>query len=251
MSLNGGASPPLFPDNEKFDGTNWIAWSENILIATCMRGASGYLNGTIKWPSTTNIPVTTTTTSTEKPSPTPITTTTSETNTKWKSLNPSEDEWESRDNWVKGLLIYNTKNPVGLGIKIKGMAAEAWISYTEQYEVATKLARLATERDLRNSTYSDHEDFTTFITIMRNKWAKANSLGSNIDDDDFKNILLTSLPLSWSPIVATCLKEGSSCHKLHSAISPSILHWFSRSQWLRKALEKTFRSIPVTSRGNQ
>ena len=33
----------------------------------------------------------------------------------------------------------------------------------------------------------------------------------------------------------------SSCHKLHLAISPSILHRFSRSQWLRKALEKTFR----------
>jgi len=30
------------------------------------------------------------------------------------------------------------------------------------------------------------------------------------------------------------------CHKLHLAISPSILHRFSRSQWLRKALEKTF-----------
>jgi len=30
------------------------------------------------------------------------------------------------------------------------------------------------------------------------------------------------------------------CHKLHSAISPPILHRFSRSQWLRKALEKTF-----------
>jgi len=43
---------------------------------------------------------------------------------------------------------------------------------------------------------------------MRNKWTKVNSLGSNIDNDDFKNILLTSLPPSWSPIVVTCLKEG-------------------------------------------
>ena len=42
-----------------------------------------------------------------------------------------------------------------------------------------------------------------------------------------------------------------SCHKLHSAISLSILHRFSRSQWQRKALEKTFWSVPVTSRGNQ
>jgi len=57
-----------------------------------MRGASGYLNGTIKQLSTTNIPVTTTTISTEKPSPIPITITTSKTNTKWQSLNPSEDK---------------------------------------------------------------------------------------------------------------------------------------------------------------
>ena len=53
-----------------------------------------------------------------------------------------------------------------------------------------------------------------------------------------------------SPSVALELK-GYLCHKLHLAISPSILHRFSRSQWLRKALEKTFRSVPVTSRGDQ
>ena len=46
-------------------------------------------------------------------------------------------------------------------------------------------------------------------------------------------------------------KDVQRCHKLHSAISPPILHRFSRSQWLRKALEKTFRSVPVTSRGDQ
>jgi len=41
------------------------------------------------------------------------------------------------------------------------------------------------------------------------------------------------------------------CHKLHSAISPPILRRFSRSQWLRKALEKTFQSVPVTPQSNQ
>jgi len=48
MSSYREASPPLFPNNQKFDGINWIA-CENIFIATCMREASGYLNGTIKW----------------------------------------------------------------------------------------------------------------------------------------------------------------------------------------------------------
>jgi len=41
------------------------------------------------------------------------------------------------------------------------------------------------------------------------------------------------------------------CHKLHSAISPSIIQQFSWSQQLLKALEKTFQLIPVTPRSNQ
>ena len=41
------------------------------------------------------------------------------------------------------------------------------------------------------------------------------------------------------------------CHKLHLAISPPILRQFSWSQWLQKALEKTFQSIPVMHQSNQ
>jgi len=48
MSSTGGSSPPIFPDNEKFNGTNWITWKENITIAVQMRGAYDYLIGTIK-----------------------------------------------------------------------------------------------------------------------------------------------------------------------------------------------------------
>jgi len=36
MSSTGGAPSLIFPENEKFDETNWIAWSKNILIATCI-----------------------------------------------------------------------------------------------------------------------------------------------------------------------------------------------------------------------
>ena len=41
------------------------------------------------------------------------------------------------------------------------------------------------------------------------------------------------------------------CYKLHLVISPPILRLFPRSQNQLKALKKTFRSMPVTSRGNQ
>ena len=61
----------------------------------------------------------------------------------------------------------------------------------------------------------------------------------------FKNQAIVRPSIEWITVLSPI------CHKLHSAISPSILHQFSRSQWLRKALEKTFRSVPVTSRGDQ
>jgi len=160
MSLTGGA-PPMFPDNEKFYGTNWITWSKNILIAACMRGAYGYLTGTIKKPpstsstSTITTKLTTTLTEKETTSPTLVLVTSTPIETRWQSLTPSEDEWDSRDNWVRGLLLYNTKNPVGLGIKTRGTTTESWASYVERYEVSIKMARLAAEQDLKNTTYSE------------------------------------------------------------------------------------------------
>jgi len=51
-------------------------------------------------------------------------------------------------------------------------------------------------------------------------------------------------------IVAEVKRRGQ-CHKLHSVISPPFLRRFPRSQSQLKALKKTFRSMPVTSRGDQ
>ncbi len=52
MSSKSRLSPPLLPDNEKFDGTNYIEWSESILMACQLRGVRGYLDGTIHIPTT-------------------------------------------------------------------------------------------------------------------------------------------------------------------------------------------------------
>ena len=48
MSSTGGSKWPIFLDNKKFDGTNWITWRENITIAVRMREAYGYLISMIK-----------------------------------------------------------------------------------------------------------------------------------------------------------------------------------------------------------
>jgi len=113
-----GGAPTIFTDDNKFDSTNWVAWSRHINIAIQLKGATRYLDGTIKPPNMTKPPPSPTTS-------TSINTTTSITETNWESPTPTPNEWRTRNAWVMALLIYNTKNPVGLGINMDGSAAEA------------------------------------------------------------------------------------------------------------------------------
>ena len=70
---------------------------------------------------------------------------------------------------------------------------------------------------------------------------------------ELPNVIALPVLISQWHLLAQCNQSSLlyPCHKLHLAISPSILQQFSQSQWHPKALKKTFQSIPVMSQGNQ
>jgi len=68
-----------------------------------------------------------------------------------------------------GLLIYNTTDPLRLGININGTAAEAWKLYLDIYNMPSKVALANAEQELQNMMYIDGQDFTTFISQLRTK----------------------------------------------------------------------------------
>jgi len=175
---------PTFSKNDKFDGTNWLSWYRLVHTAAVSRGVFGYLDGSITQPST------------------PPQTETPPAETPWDSEIPSFKKWKACNTWTLDLLLFNTKNPAGLGINIDGTAADAWTSYINTYEKAYNMARLNMEQILQNTTYSDHIDFTDFIINMQTKWSDARVLGSKITDEDFKDIIISSLPESWSSATA-------------------------------------------------
>jgi len=107
-------------------------------------------------------------------------------------------EWRLHNAWTLGLLIFNTKNPAGLGINIDGTAAKAWTSYIDTYKKACSMAQLNVEQILYNNNYLEYINFTQFIINMCTKWLDARALGSKINDKDFKDIIILSLPESWS-----------------------------------------------------
>ncbi|KAF9468434.1 hypothetical protein BDZ94DRAFT_1246786 [Collybia nuda] len=90
MSANNSNIPPIFPENDQFDGKNFTAFKTRLLIAAKARGARGYLEG-----------ATYTINTTIDAAPTP-----------WTSRTPSSDEWEVRDAWALGLIVFNVKNRI-------------------------------------------------------------------------------------------------------------------------------------------
>ncbi|XP_006463760.1 hypothetical protein AGABI2DRAFT_74832, partial [Agaricus bisporus var. bisporus H97] len=128
MASTGGSPPPIFADAAKFNGSNWVTWKGLVRIAADLRGVYGYLDGSIPNPAPVNpvnVPIPTT-----PPTTTPPTIITPTSETPWESITPSTSEWRVRNAWAMGLLIYNTSDPVGLGINIHGTAPDAWRSYT-------------------------------------------------------------------------------------------------------------------------
>jgi len=108
------------------------------------------------------------------------------------------------------LLIYNTKNPIGLEINMDSSAMNAWKSYKKEYKEASDMACQHAEYKLQSMTFFENDNFPIFIADMRVKWVWANTLGATISDSNFKTIIITALPQSWDPIVASLLRTMTS-----------------------------------------
>jgi len=181
----------------------------------------GYLDGTTQKPTET--PLSTSIPIESAGSTTDSTTTTPRISTEWYSKTPSLEEWEVRDAWALGLLIFNTMNPVALGVVTTKTAADAWTSLTQNYAITTDMVAVAADAELRGMKYENGQNFNTHIKQLREKLDDVLNAGAQISDASFRMIILSSLPKSWDPIVGT----------LYTATSPAALMAALKTHWLR------------------
>jgi len=66
----------------------------------------------------------------------------SQTEIPWNSTNTTADKWITCNVWVRALLVFNAKNPIGLEINTKGTVAEIWELFKARYKVALDIVRL-------------------------------------------------------------------------------------------------------------
>ncbi|KAG6860646.1 hypothetical protein C0995_009067 [Termitomyces sp. Mi166 len=103
--------------------------------------------------------------------------------TEWSSKSP--EEWEKRDAWALGLIIYNTKNPVGLGISMDGMAAKAWMTLTENYGVFSEIAAMNAEKRLHAMEFTEAMDFLKHVEDLQEEWKSVMEKEAKVDDVAF------------------------------------------------------------------
>lgn len=82
---------------------------------------------------------------------------------------PFLKEWKEKDAWVLGLIVYNTKNPVDLSIKINRSAAEAWAALKDNYSVFSEIAAMNAKKCLSAIEFSDGMDFLKHVEDLREK----------------------------------------------------------------------------------
>lgn len=201
-ATGGNSNPPTFPDEFLFNGTNYITFRDRILLVAQLKGAEGYLEGSVKEP-------------TSKMTISALAT------TEWWDPSPSPQEWRVRNTWALALIVYNLKNPIGLGIKMTDTTEKAWSTLKEMYRTISDLGANLAENTLGATKYMDGMDFAEHITDLRSKWNNATEWGADIKDNQFRAIIILSLPATWDYIVAS-LQSTKTSIKLVAGL---ILHW--------------------------
>ncbi|KAG6855747.1 hypothetical protein H0H87_011331 [Tephrocybe sp. NHM501043] len=160
MTSQHSANPPNFPEDSHFNSTNYISFKSHVMIAACALGARGYLEGTIKRPDTSLTDPNASTTD-----PTNESKAVAQTDLKvtdWSSKTPSAEEWDERDTWALGLIIYNSKNP----------------ALTDNYGAASEIAALNAERKLRAAELTEGADFLKHVEDLWERWKSATEKGA-------------------------------------------------------------------------
>ncbi|CAK5281443.1 unnamed protein product [Mycena citricolor] len=179
------------PDSEKFNGTGFSGFKTKIIVLANAAGLGAYFEGNILKPSPPpdQIGVAPTHISLP-PNPTPV-----------YSHSPSLDEWVYRDSIAKALIVLNVKDPIGLGIKTDGTAAEAWSSLTSNYGQNNPMAQLHAKRDLHTTFLRPGVPILEHVLRMRNLWKQANDVGASVTNDQFKSIFIGSLNEEWDTVI--------------------------------------------------
>ena len=158
--MSGIPSLIILSEEHKFNGNNLLQWNTNITQLFGSKGLMGYINGKTERPGPESVPLpsesdTTTMVQPTQPANTPI-----------YSSTPTLDEWNFRDQLMRGHITLNCTNVAGLGVVMTGTAKEAWDSIQMEWARSTNMHRSHAQEALNKKVCAKGSDIQEHIKLL-------------------------------------------------------------------------------------
>ncbi|KAG6899920.1 hypothetical protein C0993_005310 [Termitomyces sp. T159_Od127] len=103
----------------------------------------------------------------------------------WGAANPMVEEWLQCDAYARSMITLNVVNSVDAGIKMNGLATDAWSSLTALHDAKLDLRLIYAEEGLNTLNYIDEANIAAHFKALKTAWSKANNQGVGINDKRF------------------------------------------------------------------
>jgi gag-polypeptide of LTR copia-type len=156
---------------ESLKDDNWVAWSSRMTTILKFQSAYGHVQGTVPKPN-----------------------------------DPAQlQKWEQQDLLAQILIKNNTSDEQMVHINQDSIktAAQMWQSLRAVHELRGQSGITAAKRTFYGTRASDNVNIPDHIAEMRRQQNKLHQMGCMIDDEEFKTVLVMSLPQSWDHFISS------------------------------------------------
>ena len=111
------------------------------------------------------------------------------------------DKFLAREGLVKSQVIISVAEPLALMLQKKRSVQEVWEGLVEEMTKRPKMVITSLQRQLRNMRCSKEEDLRLHLDNAQDLFARLKEMGAKITNEEFIDITLASLPLSYEAVM--------------------------------------------------
>ena len=144
-----------------------------------------------------------------------------------------ETRWRKQNGMVKSLIGTSVPDSVFTQIKSATTAREAWEILKRVNEERTRMVTVELVRKFRNKKCGDTDNVRTHFQELSDLREQLAAIGKAVDDEDFTDTLLASLPSSYSH---TCTSINSSARLGAVQLTSAIVQEIVLEEYERRAV---------------
>ena len=149
--------------------------------------------------------------------------------------------WDKAEKVAKTMISVNIKPVQFVHVAQATTVKQMWENLTSVHKIQGQQMILALQCTLYCTSVQEGEDIALHLTLMRSLQTELHQMGSVVEDQEFKNIVMTSLPDLWSAWILTYIQQQSEVNS-HTILT-SIQDEWNR----RKAAPNTVTKTEGTS----